>query len=133
MAKSKDTLLHKACQAYVKLNDRVSVVTALLRKYKLNPNAGEYCGSTPLHFAVMYGYADCLEVLIKHGGQVNATNKWDQNPLHTAAVHERIPCMQILLKHSSNKYARDTEGNNPLEHAKKWNRKKSVEFLQKYY
>ncbi|GBM60486.1 Serine/threonine-protein phosphatase 6 regulatory ankyrin repeat subunit C [Araneus ventricosus] len=52
---------------------------------------------TPLQMAAANGYIDCLEVLIQHGADVNAKDRFDVTALHMAAEKGHLSCLKALL------------------------------------
>jgi ankyrin repeat protein len=48
--------------------------------------------NTPLHFAAAYGWPACIDLLIKAGADINATNSWKLTPINIAMLknHEGI-------------------------------------------
>ena len=51
---------------------------------------------TPLHWAVERGHADCAEVLIRYGADVNFENKFGKCPLELASEHGRSDMYEML-------------------------------------
>ena len=65
--------------------------------------------------AVAYGdFPKAVELLLKHGASVNATNRGGQTPLHFAAGHDRLPAVRILLGANADPNAKDKDGRTPL-------------------
>ena len=82
-------------------------------------------GNTPLHMAssartrVGCGdpskvRAECLEILISYGADVNSQNDQGQTPLHSAVSQSELACAQVLLKHGSRMDVKDVDGRTPL-------------------
>ena len=84
-------------------------------------------GDTPLHIAarartrVLQGpgdpskeRAECMEILISYGADVNSQNDQGQTPLHSAVSQSELPCAQVLLKHGSRMDVKDVDGRTPL-------------------
>ena len=51
---------------------------------------------TPLHWAVERGHADCAEVLVRYGADVNFENKFGKCPLELASEHGRSDMYEML-------------------------------------
>ncbi|MBN9693031.1 MAG: ankyrin repeat domain-containing protein [Verrucomicrobia bacterium] len=75
-------------------------------------SAVDATGSTPLHWAAVYGGADTLRLLIERGADVNATNAAGATPLMRAVGD--LAKVQLLLAHGANVNARSAMGQTPL-------------------
>ena len=51
---------------------------------------------TPLHWSVERGHADCAEVLVRYGADVNFENKFGKCPLELASEHGRSDMYEML-------------------------------------
>lgn len=77
-------------------------MTRLLLHFKANPNVwDEQHNITPLHYAAISGSADCINLLIRSGAQVNAGIE-KQSALHYAVQKNAIKCVNILLQYGAN-------------------------------
>lgn len=56
---------------------------------------------TPLQMAAANGYIKCLEVLIAHGADVNAKDRFDVTAVHMAAEKGNLSCLKALLNASA--------------------------------
>ncbi|KAL0272828.1 UNVERIFIED_CONTAM: hypothetical protein PYX00_005657 [Menopon gallinae] len=52
-----------------------------LERTKLDINAQDRKGNTPLHYAVKYGGKDCVTALLKHGAYIGTLNKLKKSPI----------------------------------------------------
>lgn len=52
---------------------------------------------TPLQMACENGYTACVEVLISHGADVNAKDRFDVTAMHVAAAKGNCSCLRALL------------------------------------
>src|SRR5207302_821807 len=57
---------------------------------------------------------EALDVLLKGGGEINATDGRGQTPLHGAAFWGWTPVVQFLADHGANLEAKDSQGKTPL-------------------
>ena len=72
---------------------------------------------TPLHIAVERGYKDIAELLIKHGADVNAKDRYGETPLHYAARVGRRDIAELLIKHGANVNAKDMYSKTSCDYA----------------
>ncbi len=72
-------------------------------------------GTTPLHRAVWYGYAEITRLLCKYKANVHQRDKYEDTPLHIAASqgHDNF-IIEILLYAGANINATDKYGATPL-------------------
>jgi len=71
-------------------------------------------GDTPLVLAAYYGHTACVELLVAHGSDVNATNHYGETALRYVAKTNRTTCVELLLWHGADPNAEDTDGMTPL-------------------
>lgn len=71
-----------------------------------------------MHVAALCASTDVLDVLIKRGAWLEATDKDDSTALcHAAAAHHGGPAVRSLLAAGASHAARDRRGLTPLAHA----------------
>lgn len=58
-----------------------------------------------------------LALLLDHGADVNARDKYNSTPLHDATYNENPDVLDLLIDHSADVNARDVNGNTPLYYA----------------
>lgn len=58
-----------------------------------------------------------MELLLKHGADVDPQDKFCHTPLHMAAANWAIGCAEVLISHLCNIDAVDKLGRTPLHHA----------------
>lgn len=71
---------------------------------------------TPLHWAASGGNKAIVEVLLKHGADVNATDRCYITPLHNAAFYCKLEVAEVLIANGANVNANGCNGT-PLFHA----------------
>ena len=52
---------------------------------------------TPLHWAVESGDATCVELLLRHGAEVEIVSKFDKTPLEIASDRHYTDIYEMLL------------------------------------
>ncbi|KAL0632772.1 hypothetical protein Q9L58_008360 [Maublancomyces gigas] len=62
---------------------------------------------TALHLAAEKGHAEIVNILLNHGAQVEATNKWTQSPLQLAAETGHLAAGKELLDKGANVHPQD--------------------------
>jgi ankyrin repeat protein len=74
-------------------------------------------GSTPLHCATWKGHQSAVELLLKHGADVNAQNNndhWGTAPLHAAAHANQRAIAELLIASGADVNAINLNGRTPL-------------------
>ncbi|CAG0913637.1 unnamed protein product [Notodromas monacha] len=83
-------------------------------------NQGDDHGFSPLHWASWSGHGSIVDLLIKRGARVNATNRGDDTALHLAAAHGHRDVLHMLLRNKADVNAVNEHGNTPLHYACFW-------------
>ena len=68
------------------LNSQISLVQFLVDGKKIDINAVDKNGDTPLHLAVVGGDLDLIKILLSNRAKTNVANKIGNTPLHLAAI-----------------------------------------------
>lgn len=77
-------------------------MTRLLLHYKAKPNLWDnQLTVTPLHYAAIFGSAECINLLVKAGAEVNAGIE-KRSALHFAVQKNALKCVQLLLQYGCN-------------------------------
>ena len=84
---------------------------------KVDVNAKDKLGMTPLHWAVTNRHASLLKLLIDSDAYVNAKDKLGETPLHRAAQMSEVRACEELLDAGANVNARDERGRTALHWA----------------
>lgn len=79
-------------------HDKIEAMKLFLEN-GFDPNAIMKNGKTPLCYASMYGYYDIVDLLIKHGANVNLEANF--TPLWMATINNEIEIVELLLKHEA--------------------------------
>ena len=74
-------------------------------------------GMTPLHWAARAGSAECANLLLDAGADVNALTKVHRAPLHLAAEADKEPAARLLVRRGANVDIQDRKGRTPLHRA----------------
>ncbi|XP_076240663.1 uncharacterized protein LOC143183117 isoform X4 [Calliopsis andreniformis] len=74
-----------------------SVITALCNIPKIQLNAIDKMGFTPLHVAASQGCKGILDSMIQHGAALNKQCKYGNTPLHLACQNNEVETVEILI------------------------------------
>ena len=88
-------------------------------------------GRTPLHWAARNNASETAEVLLDHGADVQATNKYGDTPLHSAVRKDASETAEVLLDHGVDVQATDKYGDTPLHLAARNNASETAEVFLK--
>ena len=89
---------------------------------KVDINAKDKEGYTPLHTAVKVGNTATVWALIAKGADINAKDKYDWTPLHWAALKGNTAVARLLLDKKATINAEDKDGWTPLHLAARYGR-----------
>ncbi|XP_076179940.1 uncharacterized protein LOC143153061 isoform X6 [Ptiloglossa arizonensis] len=103
------TALHHAASA-----GHPTVITALSSIPKLELNAMDKKGQTPIHCACTEEHLEAVEILIGLGANVDAQDNEGNTPLHVATRTRHTAIAQLLLKTGANTELTDQMGFTPL-------------------
>jgi ankyrin repeat protein len=80
----------------------VDILKLLLDKGAAADGANSFDGRTPLHFAALFNRTNTAQLLIRHGANVQACDRFGLTPLHYAAWQGYRETAALLLKHKAN-------------------------------
>ncbi|WP_158290185.1 ankyrin repeat domain-containing protein [Ramlibacter sp. WS9] len=103
-----ETLLHRAC-SYLHTAQQPKMVAALIAA-RLDLEARDKYGGTPLNWAAGTGCVECVSLLLKAGAQRMPRNARGATPLHVSAA----PVAAVLIAAGADPLAADDQGNLPL-------------------
>ncbi len=106
--KGYQTALHLAAiNGYAK-----TVAIILSNSDKVNVDAANKIGQTPLMYACIERHVHVVEALIEAGADLEAKNTlhWDWRPLHWAVLQDDVNIVEILLKAGADAKAKDRVG-----------------------
>ncbi len=92
----------------------VERVRVMLERDPQLANARGHLDKTPVHYAVTYKQSECLELLLRHGADINAADYTGMTPLHVAAMLGRKEEAEWLLEQGAELEPRDIFGDTPL-------------------
>ncbi|XP_075999520.1 ankyrin repeat and SOCS box protein 12a [Genypterus blacodes] len=102
--KEEDEQDSEQCRALIQAvnNDDVTLLSELLaqERYRkcINARSGWGIPVTPLRTASTLGHLRCLELLLKHGAEIDSLDVKAQTPLFTAVSGKHLDCVVALLK-----------------------------------
>lgn len=100
---------------------RVAEEAERQRQEELAEEAKKY----PLHNAAKNNAQETVNILLNHGVDVNAKNKYDATPLHYAARENAHETVEALLNKGADVNAKNVYGDTPL-HDAAWNNAREV-------
>jgi ankyrin repeat protein len=111
-----DSSEHTPLTAAVYNNDKPNarIIEALL-VHKADTRASNYLGLPPLHLSVHKANKVAVELLLKHGADVEIRDREGNTPLCLMSGGKEI--IQLLLDHKANPNAQNNAGNTPLHTA----------------
>ena len=85
-----------------------------------DPEQRNNYGWAPLHHAISPSSAnlDMIEILVRHGANVDVTDRHLRTPLHRAAQFGHVEAVRLLLRLGADPGARDENGWTPLDRAR---------------
>jgi hypothetical protein len=101
--------------ALAAVHDLPRAAELLLEQYGADPNIADRNGYRALHFA---GDARTIELLLKHGADVDAQNNNGETPLMMGFILARVELVRILLRNGASCRLRNDRGQTALEFAK---------------
>jgi ankyrin repeat protein len=94
-------------------NRDFSTVQSLI-KQRLDVNAPDIDGMTPLHWAAHWDEFEIVKQLLAAGANAKAANRYGVTALHEAALIANVPMMAVLLKSGANADVTYGSGETPL-------------------
>jgi ankyrin repeat protein len=90
-------------------------LASLLLRYGSEWNHQDSSNNTPLHYAAGSGFIECIDLLILHGADVNASNNWKTTPIMIAMLLNHQGTVKRLLDEGSvDVNGKDENGNTLL-------------------
>ena len=77
-------------------NDGVARLQELLLEAGVSPNCCDYDKRTPLHVAAAEGHIEAVRLLLQHGAEVNARDRWGSTALSEAIRFQHEACARVL-------------------------------------
>jgi hypothetical protein len=97
---------------------RLDLLGDILAEKGANPSRTRWSGATALHSAAAEGHADCCELLLEKGADVNERCAWGwYSPLHLALRRGHREVAVLLLNHGARWEMKDKHGKTPMHWA----------------
>jgi acyl-CoA-binding protein len=84
----------------------------------VNPNSLDETGQTALHLAADRGHLECVQILLDHGADVQATDQEGISILQAAVIAGHFEMCRLLLQKGADPDQQDMDGDTPRECAK---------------
>ncbi|KAM8848703.1 uncharacterized protein bcorl1 isoform 1-T4 [Synchiropus picturatus] len=120
-----ETLLQRAARLGYQ-----EVVLYCLEKDVREVNRRDNAGYTALHEACSRGWTQIVEILLKHGADVNCSSQDGTRPLHDAVASDNLPIVWLLLNHGADPTLATYSGHTPVKLAHSQSMK---DFLSEYF
>ena len=114
----------------VKSGDRAAAITLIAQR--VDVNAPEVDGTTPLHWAVHHGDLELAQRLIRAGAKVNVKNDYGSTPMAEAAILGRADLLETLLKAGADVESPNVDGQTSLMVVARTGRVDAARLLLKY-
>ena len=114
----------------VKSGDRAAAITLIAQR--VDVNAPEVDGTTPLHWAVHHGDLELAQRLIRAGAKVNVKNDYGSTPMAEAAILGRADLLETLLKAGADVESPNVDGQTSLMVVARSGRVDAARLLLKY-
>ena len=114
----------------VKAVDKAAVRTLLAQR--VDVNAPEPDGTTPLHWAANRDDAEVVDLLIRAGANVKAANRYGVTPLWLAAMSGNAASIEFLLKAGADANTTNADGETVLMTAARTGKVDAVNVLLRY-
>jgi len=122
---------HMSKRVYNATSDKnITELKRLLRNGG-NPNEEWFGRMTPLMIASSQGPLAIVELLIKYGAHVNASNENGHKPVGFALSEGRVDIAQLLIDNGAYVNYTNNYGRSPIDDAKDKNDKKVIAFINK--
>ena len=102
-------VIHKCVE-----HNQIDILKVMLGEKKFEVNARNKDGHTPLQLAVVKGYKLMIDILIKHGADVEVVDHKKRNLLHLALLHQQTDTAMYLVEMGGDIDQQDEEGSTCL-------------------
>uniref|UniRef100_A0A7S4N3V8 Uncharacterized protein n=1 Tax=Guillardia theta TaxID=55529 RepID=A0A7S4N3V8_GUITH len=92
----------------------------------------EQWNQTAMHLAAQRGNVKTLQVLLDHGGDIQAKDGNRMTPLHSAAIYGRTETCKFLIEAGADRNALDVEGYTALDHSIDLKRENTTKLLLEF-
>ena len=94
-------LTHNFLTWYPLYPETILEMAKYLVERKVNINAENQQGETPVYLAAEFGYYDVVKYLAEHGAKINIQDKWGHTPLDLSETHKYQEITKYLKTHGA--------------------------------
>ncbi|CAH8619626.1 unnamed protein product [Schistosoma bovis] len=91
------------------------ILDKLLEEFDVTLYSDELTGMMPIHAAAAWGNPKCLEVLVRHGCNVNQLDSMNCSPVHHAARNGHNETVEWLMKNGASLVELNLFGQKPAD------------------
>jgi ankyrin repeat protein len=89
-------------------------------------------GWTPLHKASQSGHVEVSRVLIDHGANVNARERYHYAPIHFSSENGHLGIAKLLLERGADVNALNCHGQTPYQTSVVWGHREVADLLREH-
>jgi tankyrase len=72
-------------------------------------------GLEPIHNASSFGHCEVIELLLEHGANVNAADRWQWTPLHESCMRAKLDVALLLVRKGADVNRKNLDGMSAID------------------